>query len=171
MTRPTDGRTRRQCRLAAVRRGTTMKRQWVCVTCLAAAGVLAGARGARAVEVASDSFAYPSPGGLNGNAGGSGFGANVWAQVGAQPDPAIGSGSLQYSNGGRSIEASGNMVTPAAGGRSSRNLDAVEPVTGRVVWAGFRMNFTGTGAMPTNHAGISIFSGPNATGTEFFMGK
>ena len=141
-----------------------MKRQSVWVTCVAA-GVLAGAPSARAEGIASDSFDYPAPGALNGKAGGSGFGSNVWTQVGSQPDPAIGSGSLQYTRGGRSIEASGNKVAPAAGGRSSRNLDAVEPVSGRVVWVGFRMNFTGTGAMPTNHAGISIFSGANATGT------
>ena len=148
-----------------------MSRQWVWAACAAAAGVLAGASGAPADGIASDSFDYPAPGGLVGKAGGSGFGSNAWAAVTGQSDPALVPGSLEYSDGGSSVQTAGNRVAPVNTSRATRNLDAVEEVAGRIVWLGFRERFTGAGGMPTNHAGISLFSGPNATGTELFFGK
>ena len=147
-----------------------MRNQWVWVVFTAAAGVLVGGRAAWAVGVASDSFDYPAPGGLVGKSGGTGFGGS-WAAVSGQADPALAAGSLDYSDGSRSLQTSGNKVAPANTSRATRNLDAAEVVAGRVIWIGFRENFTGAGAMPTNHAGFSIFGAADGGTPELFMGK
>ena len=41
------------------------------------------------------------------------------------------------------------------------------------LWASFRVNYTGTGALPSNHAGFALYSTLNAdaAGDEFFMGN
>jgi hypothetical protein len=108
---------------------------------------------------------------LNGNNGGAGFGSNPWSAVAGLTDPALASGSLTYTSGSRSIDTEGNRVAPALNSRSTRNLDAPEVVANRTLWIGFRMNFTGSGAFPTNHAGFSLFSTSNGGGSELFMGK
>jgi hypothetical protein len=125
---------------------------------------------ARGDLIMSDSFEYPT-GGLNGKNGGIGFGGNPWTAVAGQADPTITAGSMTYTDGTRAYDSAGNKLAPANTSRSTRNLDAAEPVANRTIWVAFRATFSGAGGFGTNHAGFSLFSAANGAGSEFFIGK
>lgn len=147
-----------------------MRKRLTCVV-IVAGGFAAVPAESRATQIAYEGFDYATPGGLFGKNGGSGFGSNAWAQINTDGEPALAAGSLPYSDGTNSIETSGNKLGQALNTRASRNLDAVEAVANRTIWVSFRANYTGGSTFPTNHAGFSLFSGANATGSEFFLGK
>ena len=126
---------------------------------------------ASATPVASDSFDYAVPGGLNGQVGGSGFGSNAWTFVSGQASPALAAGSMEYTSGTSSLVTAGNKLQPASTSRSTRNFPSVLSTTNQTYWVSFRIHHTGTGSLPSNHAGFSLFSGANGSGTEIFMGK
>jgi len=122
--------------------------------------------------VASDGFNYTVPGSLNGNIGGTGFGSNAWTVVAGQTNPALGTGSLTYTDtSGNALATAGNKIQPAVTSRSTRNLASTLIAANNTYWVGFRINQTDTGALPTNHAGFSLFSGTNGSGNEIFLGK
>jgi hypothetical protein len=117
---------------------------------------------------AYDGFAYPAPGGLNTQNGGSGFNG-AWTAWAGLANPALASGSLTYSSGSTLVTA-GNKVAPAAASRSTRNFSIPLATANSTLWLSYRINQTGTGALPTNHAGFSLFTGNNGTGTEILFG-
>jgi hypothetical protein len=121
--------------------------------------------------IAADGFNYAVPGSLNGQTGGTGFGTNAWAPVSTFASPALASGSMAYSDGSRSLSTGGNKLQPANSSRSSRNFASTITTAGTTKWVAFRLNHTGTGEFPTNHAGFGLWSGLNGTGTEIFLGK
>lgn len=142
------------------------------VLCVPTLGlVLCFAADLRGTQIAYEGFNYTTPGGLVGKNGGSGFGANAWASVSGQTDPALAAASLDYTSGANSIATEGNKVAPANTSRATRNFDAAEPVANRTLWVSFRINYTGALPLPTNHAGVSLFSAANGGGSELFLGK
>jgi hypothetical protein len=124
---------------------------------------------ASATQLAYDGFNYAVPGSLNGQSGGSGFGG-AWAAVSGQASPALASGSLTYTSGSNALITEGNKVAPSATARSVRNFSSTIATANTTLWLGYRINQTDTGTLPSNHAGFSLFTGVNATGTEILFG-
>jgi hypothetical protein len=146
----------------------------LCAASILTAGVLATASSAHATLIAYDGFDYT--GNLNGknSATDVGFGANAWTIVSGQADPVIGTGSLEFTDtNGNELDTEGNKVAPANTSRSTRNFDSTIAAANTTMWISFRINHTGASntALPTNHAGFSLFSAANGTGNELFLGK
>jgi endonuclease/exonuclease/phosphatase family metal-dependent hydrolase len=118
--------------------------------------------------IAYDGFNYTVPGNLNGNNGGSGF-ANAWTAI--NTNPALASGSMTHTVGAQMLGTTGNKLQPALNSRSSPNFTSTIMTANTTKWVSFRMNHTGTGAFPTNHAGFGLYSATGGTGTEIFLGK
>jgi hypothetical protein len=118
--------------------------------------------------VATESFAYT--GSLNDQNGGSGF-FNAWTAVSGLASPALTSGSMTYTDGTKSLATAGNKLQPTSASRSIRNFATQTATTSATYWVAFRANQTDAGAVPSNHAGFSLFSGADAGGTEIFLGK
>jgi hypothetical protein len=113
-----------------------------------------------------------SAGGLGTTNGGFGFGNNSWVTASGFNSPAIATGSMTYTDGTRSIITKGDKLQPAANSRAYRNFASTITTAGKTLWVSFRANNTGTGTLPTNHAGFQLCDATNGGGTNYiFLGK
>jgi len=118
----------------------------------------------------ADSIDYT--GTLGGQNGGWGFGTNGWVTSSGFSSPVIATGSLSYTDGTRSITTRGNMLQPAVTNQAYRNFPSTITTAGQTIWVSFRANNTGTGTLPTNHAGFQLCDAVNGGATNYiFLGK
>jgi len=121
-------------------------------------------------DAAADSIEYT--GSLGGQNDGFGFGSNGWVQSSGLTNPALGTGSLTYTDGTRSITTKGNMIQPAVNSQAYRNFPSAITTAGQTIWVSFRANNTGTGTLPSNHAGFQLCDATNGGGSNYiFLGK
>lgn len=125
-------------------------------------------REVRGSVVCYDGFDYPSPGGLNGQNGGTGFGSNPWTL--SLNNPAIGSGSMTYAIGNSSLITVGNKLAPALNNRSYRNFPTAIATANQTYWVAFRGSQSAA-SMPTNHGGFHLSAATGGTGAYIFLGK
>jgi len=121
-------------------------------------------------DAAGDSIEYT--GTLVGGSDGFGFGTNAWGLSSGSTNPAISTGSMTYTDGTRSITTKGNKIEPVVNSHAYRNFPSTIVTAGQTIWVSFRINNTGTGTLPTNHAGFQLSDGLNGAATNYlFLGK